>query len=134
MAAALATACAALTLSPCLAAEAQVGPGATPNASADGQKLGQLAYVLGVAHALHRVCSGPQDGFWYELMQRLIQTERPDVATRRQLIDQFNQGYAQSQTQYRDCNEASRNAAIDAARQGQALISSLAPPNPAQQH
>lgn len=122
--------CIALALSPALAAQ-------TPNAardSADVQRLGELASVLGQSHALHRVCAGPEDGFWYELMQRLIQTEHPDTPTRRQLIDRFNQGFAERQTQYPDCTEASRAAASEAARQGQALISALRKTETGAQH
>ncbi len=121
-----AAASAVLALSPAALA-APSPPVASP--ASDNQRLGDLAYILGQSHALHRVCAGQEDGFWYELMQRLIQTERPEPPLRRQLIDRFNQGFAERQAQHPDCSDASRTAAVQAALQGQALISTMGKPD-----
>lgn len=107
------------------AAEASpVSPAPTVNGSrapADIQRLTDLSFILGEAHALRRVCAGPQDGYWYELMQRLIQNEHPDASLRRRLIDRFNEGFAARAAEYPACTSASRAAARDTARRGEVL-------------
>ena len=59
---------------------------------AERQVVVQLAYALGEAHALHRLCAGAADATWYGRMQRLEAEEGGDDTGRRQLVEAFNAG------------------------------------------
>jgi uncharacterized protein (TIGR02301 family) len=93
---------------------------------ADRAMVVQLAYVLGEAHALHRLCAGPADGLWYGRMQRLEAEEAADAASRRQLTDAFNAGFAARQAQFIACSRRSRQAEGVVAGRGEALARRLA--------
>ncbi len=88
--------------------------------------LSQLAYTLGEAHALRRVCAGPRDGWWWRRMRRLIEVERPDDGLRRRLTEAFNAGYLAGRAEAPECDAAARTAERDAAARGEALARSLA--------
>ncbi len=90
------------------------------------QTLVQLAYALGAAHALHRLCAGPGDATWYDRMQRLEQQEGAEENFRRQLIESFNAGYAVDAAQFTRCSGASQAAEREAAAHGAALARNLA--------
>jgi uncharacterized protein (TIGR02301 family) len=90
------------------------------------QVVVQLAYVLGQAHALHRLCAGPGDATWYARMQRLESQEAYDETSRRQLIESFNAGFAAGQTEFPDCSRRSRAAERALAARGRALAEQLA--------
>jgi uncharacterized protein (TIGR02301 family) len=92
----------------------------------DRQIVVQLAYALGEAHALHRLCAGPSDATWYARMQRLEAEEGGDDAGRRQLVDAFNAGFAARQAQYPACGRRSRQAEHAVASRGAALARRLA--------
>ena len=87
-----------------------------------------LAYTLGEAHALRRLCAGPADATWYGRMQRLIAEEAYDAASRRQLVDSFNAGFAASAEQHPACDRRSRMAEAAVAERGRALAEHLATP------
>ena len=86
----------------------------------------QLAYSLGEAHALHRLCAGPGDATWYARMQRLEAQEATDESARAQLVESFNAGYAARQAQFVVCSRRSRAAEQAVARRGAALAQRLA--------
>ena len=93
---------------------------------AERQVVVQLAYALGEAHALHRLCAGPADATWYTRMQRLEAQEAADEAARRQLVDSFNAGYAARQSQFVVCSRRSRATERLVAEHGAALAQRLA--------
>ena len=99
---------------------------------AERQVVVQLAYTLGEAHALHRLCSGPSDATWYARMQRLEAQEAVDDAARRQLIDSFNAGFAARQGQFPRCSRRSRTTERLVAEDGAALAQRLATPGEGQ--
>lgn len=102
---------------------------AAPSAAQDRdpagrQKLLDLAYVLGEAHALKRACE-PESQYWRARMQRLIDLEKPDLAFQTRLADRFNTGFTVREDQFPDCNGAARKEAVAAARRGQKLAQEL---------
>ncbi len=86
----------------------------------------QLAYTLGEAHALHRLCAGAADATWYARMERLEAQEATDDAGRRQLVDAFNAGFAARQAQALVCSRRSRSAEHEVAEHGAVLARRLA--------
>ncbi len=92
------------------------------------QVVVELAYTLGEAHALHRLCSGPADATWYARMQRLEAQEAMDDAARRQLVDSFNSGFAAREAQFPACSRRSRLAERKVAEEGAAMARRLAAP------
>lgn len=107
---------------------AGAGGGATAQerAPADRSTLTALAYSLGEAHGLRRLCAGPQDATWYSRMRRLIAVERPDEGLERRLVDAFNAGYVSRQAEFPGCSPASRAAERAAAVHGRTLAKALA--------
>ena len=93
---------------------------------ADRQVVVQLAYTLGEAHALHRLCTGPGDATWYARMQRLEAQEAADAAARAQLVESFNAGFAARQAQFVACGRRSRTTERAVAQRGAALARRLA--------
>ncbi len=122
------------TLRPALIAVSAYGAAATVGLAqaplhrspVERQTLVQLAYVLGEAHALHRLCAGPADATWYARMERLEREEGADESFRRQLVESFNSGFAYSQAAFPDCGRPSQAAERQAAERGSALAHRLA--------
>jgi uncharacterized protein (TIGR02301 family) len=100
---------------------------------AERQVVVQLAYALGQAHALRRLCAGPADATWYGRMQRLVGQEAADEASRRQLVESFNAGYAAGQSEFPVCSRRSRAAERATAAHGRTLAEALAAPTAAPQ-
>ncbi len=101
------------------------GPGPTP------RRPDILAYVLGEAHALHRVCAGREDNTWRGRMGRLLQAEAPDPAYRQQLMDSFNAGFTARNAEFPACTIKSADAEKTVAAHGRDLarrIAAGAPP------
>ena len=86
----------------------------------------QLAYSLGEAHALHRLCAGPGDATWYVRMQHLESEEAADDSARAQLVESFNAGFTARQGQFVSCSRRSRAAERAVAQRGAALARRLA--------
>ena len=99
---------------------------------ADRQVVVQLAYSLGEAHALRRLCAGPGDATWYARMQRLEAQEAADDSSRAQLVESFNAGFAARQAQFVGCNRRSKMAERAVAQRGVALAQRLAGDSEAQ--
>ena len=95
---------------------------------AERQTVVQLAYTLGEAHALHRLCAGPADATWYARMQRLEDEEAVDEGSRRQLVEAFNAGYGARLAQFPVCSRRSRAAEHMVAAKGAELAQHLAVP------
>ncbi len=91
------------------------------------QTLLDLAFVLGEAHALHRVCAGPTDDTWRARMARLIDTEAPADALKAKLSDSFNAGFTAKDAQAKDCATAASAEAL-VAKRGAELARKLAGP------
>jgi uncharacterized protein (TIGR02301 family) len=96
---------------------------------AERQTVVRLAYVLGEAHALRRLCTGPADATWYVRMQHLLAEESTSDASRRQLVDSFNAGFASSQAEFQACGPRSQAAEHEVAEQGRVLALQLANPD-----
>lgn len=102
---------------------------AAPSAAQDRdpagrQKLLDLAYTLGEAHALKRACD-PESQYWRARMQRLIDLEKPDLAFETRLANRFNTGFSVREAQFPECNAAAKAEAAAAARRGRALAQDL---------
>ncbi len=93
------------------------------------QTLIDLAFVLGEAHALHRVCAGPADDTWRGHMQKLLDVEAPAEALKARLTESFNAGFSAKDAQAKDCKAAS---ALEAgvAKRGAELARRLSGPSP----
>ena len=85
-----------------------------------------LAYVLGEAHALHRLCAGVQDNTWRGRMSRLLKAEAPDAAYRQQLMDSFNAGFVSQKAEFPTCTLKSADAEKLVAARGRDLSRRLA--------
>ncbi|MHB8285077.1 MAG: TIGR02301 family protein [Caulobacteraceae bacterium] len=107
-------------------AGATMAQGPIHRSPVERQVLVQLSYALGEAHALHRLCAGPNDATWYARMQKLEQEEGADDNFRRQLVESFNAGYAADAAQFPRCSAASQAAERDAAAHGATLARNLA--------
>ncbi len=90
------------------------------------QVVVQLAYTLGEAHALRRLCAGPADALWYGRMERLEAQEASDEAFRSRLVESFNAGFASRTAQFPACGPASEVAERRVAARGGALAHRLA--------
>ncbi len=90
------------------------------------EALVQLAYDLGEAHALHRLCAGPTDATWYTRMQQLQAQEAADEAFRRRLVESFNAGFGAGSSEFPACTPQSRAAERAVAARGAALAQQLA--------
>ena len=113
----------ALALLTATAAHAQAQP---RRPGADRQTVVQLAYALGEAHALRRLCAGAGDATWYARMQRLEAAEGGDETGRRQLVDAFNAGFAGREAEFPACSRRSRTAEQAVAARGRILAARLA--------
>ena len=107
-----------------LAALAQEAP--LHRSPAERQVVVQLAYTLGEAHALRRLCAGPADGLWYGRMERLEAQEASDEGFRSRLVESFNAGFASRAAQYPVCGPASEAAERRVAAKGGVLARRLA--------
>lgn len=128
------TSMAAALLVSALAAAAANAAQAEPSAERNPAKrrlVIQLAHVLGEAHALHRLCAGPDDATWYDRMRQLIAEESPDIGFRQQLVQSFNGGFSEKQEAFAECGPASKAAERKAAAEGRALAAKLSGGPPA---
>jgi uncharacterized protein (TIGR02301 family) len=94
------------------------------------EALVQLAYDLGEAHALHRLCAGPTDATWYARMQQLQAQEAADEGFRRRLVESFNAGFGAGSSEFPACTTQSRAAERTVAGRGAALAQQLAADTP----
>jgi uncharacterized protein (TIGR02301 family) len=94
------------------------------------EALVQLAYDLGEAHALHRLCAGPTDATWYTRMQQLQAQEAADEGFRRRLVESFNAGFGAGSSEFPACTSQSRAAERAVAARGAALAQQLAADTP----
>ena len=84
-----------------------------------------LTRVLGESHALRQACEGADDQYWRSRMNRLLETETPDVEVEEQLKASFNAGFAETRRLYPFCNDNARRAQGLAAMRGQELSAAL---------
>jgi uncharacterized protein (TIGR02301 family) len=92
--------------------------------------LVQLAYDLGEAHALHRLCAGPTDATWYSRMQKLQDREGADEGFRRRLVESFNAGFSAGASEFPACSTTSRAAERAVASKGAIVAERLARDTP----
>ena len=104
-------------------------PDAPPAASSSPQQhqmVVDLAYILGEAHALHRLCAGAEDNTWRGRMGRLIKAETPDQAYRRQLMNSFNAGFVAEHAEFAACTLKSEDRERTVAAKGRDIARRLA--------
>jgi len=89
------------------------------------QRLLDLAYVLGEAHALRQACAA-EDQAWRSRMRRLIEVEAPDRALETRLAERFNAGFLARRAEVPTCTPRAAKQEAEVARKGQALAESLA--------
>lgn len=87
-----------------------------------------LAYVLGESHALRQACNGPDDQYWRDRMQAMIDAEQPDGPTKVRMAEAFNTGFAAGQSGFPDCDAAARAEAARIAARGAVLARRLGSP------
>lgn len=116
----------ALLFCAAVAAAAPAAP-AAPRSLDEQARLAMLAEVLGRAHALHRLCAGPEDARWRRPMQRLLEVERPTPALRERLVARFNLGFARAGADHRRCDAGARAALAETAGRGRDLAAALEP-------
>jgi uncharacterized protein (TIGR02301 family) len=100
-----------------------------PRTPEQRQTLVDLAFVLGQAHALHRVCAGKDDDTWRGRMQQVIAAEAPDAAFTSRLSNSFNAGFLSPDARAKDC-AAAEIAERRVAARGAAQSRKLASPTP----
>jgi uncharacterized protein (TIGR02301 family) len=89
------------------------------------QRVIDLAYVLGEANALHRVCAGTEDNTWRGRMARLMQVEAADAAFRARLTASFNAGFLARNAEFAVCTDKSALAERTVAERGRELARAL---------
>ena len=115
----------ALTPPAALAQPAASQPTAAPSPQ-QRQMVVDLAYVLGEAHALHRLCAGADDNTWRGRMGRLIKAEAPDPAYRQQLMNSFNAGFSAERAEFTTCTLKSADMERTVAAKGRGIARRLA--------
>ncbi len=117
---------AALIAAP-FAAQAEDAPAsATAPSPLQRQTVIDLAYALGEAHALHRVCAGPEDNTWRGRMGRLLQVEKPDGPYRQRLMESFNGGFTARNAEFPTCTVKAAEMERTVAARGRTLSRHLA--------
>ncbi len=101
-------------------------PQPPPTSPQQRQQVVDLAYVLGQAHALHRLCAGPDDNTWRGRMGRLLKAEAPDAAYRQRLMQSFNAGFVAETAEFPKCTLKSADAEKTVAARGRDLSRRLA--------
>jgi uncharacterized protein (TIGR02301 family) len=107
-------------------AAGQTSPAGSSETPQQRQRVIDLAYVLGEAHALHRVCAGSGDNTWRGRMARLLQVEAPDSAFRARLMTSFNAGFVARNAQFATCSDKSAMAERTVAERGRGLARGVA--------
>jgi uncharacterized protein (TIGR02301 family) len=98
------------------AATAAVAPpaappvGGTPSAAPYEDQLLRLAEILGDIHYLLALCQIGEGDQWLDQMDALLNSEQPDEARRRRMVDRFNRGYESFRSVYRECTPAAATA------------------------
>jgi uncharacterized protein (TIGR02301 family) len=92
------------------------------------QNLVELAYVLGESHALRQACRGPNDQYWRNRMNQLIDVEASDQGLQARLANSFNTGYGAGRARFPSCSPALKAEQAQLGERGQALAQQLAGP------
>lgn len=87
-------------------------------------ELQQLAQVLGGAHYLRVLCVGKNDQSWRQFMVALI--DREGGRRRTDLVDAFNDGYRDLETNFPACSPAAQSREVELKNQGMRLADTLA--------
>jgi len=87
--------------------------------------LMRLAEVLGSLHFLRNLC-GEQGDQWRELMERLLEAEKPDDERRARFIANFNRGYRSFEGTYTNCTASATEAIGRYTIEGESLARELA--------
>ena len=95
---------------------------------AERQALLDLARMLGESHAIRQACEGPQNGYWYSRMQRLLAIEAADQAQTRRLGLAFNAGFNATGALFPRCTDAARAEGRRVAKAAETLSEKLAGP------
>ena len=117
--------CGAL-LAPLIAAAQSTAPAQSPALPENAEeRMLQLAQILGSLHYVRKLCEPADGDFWRDRMMEMIRLEKPSVAERDQLTQQFNQGFNDATTRFPTCTQDAKEFAAATARQGEALAQAL---------
>jgi uncharacterized protein (TIGR02301 family) len=83
-------------------------------------KLYRLAEILGSLHFLRNLC-GEKGDTWRNEMEKIIQAENPESASKARLIATFNRGYRTFNSVYSECTPAALDAIDKYMKEGKAL-------------
>jgi uncharacterized protein (TIGR02301 family) len=84
--------------------------GGVPSAPPYEDQLLRLAEILGAIHYLRPLCQSGEGDQWRDQMDALLNSEQPDEARRRRMVDRFNRGYESFRSVYRECTAAAAMA------------------------
>jgi uncharacterized protein (TIGR02301 family) len=84
--------------------------GGVPSAPPYEDQLLRLAEILGAIHYLRPLCQSGEGDQWRDQMDALLNSEQPDEARRRRMVDRFNRGYESFRSVYRECTAAAATA------------------------
>jgi uncharacterized protein (TIGR02301 family) len=84
--------------------------GGVPSAPPYEDQLLRLAEILGAIHYLRPLCQSGEGNQWRDQMDALLNSEQPDEARRRRMVDRFNRGYESFRSVYRECTAAAAMA------------------------
>lgn len=97
-----------------------------PMAQAPLELLGDLAEVLGRAHAVRTVCNGESDTTWRGYMLNLMAIEAPSGPRRATLTEAFNRGYRSQSRETSACTDQMPVVEAGIARRGRELSEAIA--------
>lgn len=105
-----APAVAATIPAPATVPQAAPPTGGNPSAPPYEDQLLRLAEILGAIHYLRPLCQSGEGDQWRDQMDALLNSEQPDEARRRRMVDRFNRGYESFRSVYRECTPAAATA------------------------
>ncbi len=71
-----------------------------------GNQLQRLAEVLGSIHYLRTLCGANEGSKWRDIMNGLIESEKPGPKRKERLISRFNRGYRAFDESYGSCTSS----------------------------
>ena len=119
----------ALGIAVCLLASAPA-PALSQEFPAEGapmEYLGELAELLGRAHAIRSACHGDADQTWRNYMFNMLAVEAPDSGPRKsQLTSAFNRGFRSQSNSVRNCTADVAKVEAQIAARGRVLAELIA--------
>ncbi|MBA3449238.1 MAG: TIGR02301 family protein [Pseudaminobacter sp.] len=99
-------------------------PAAAIDAPFDNNLM-RLSEVLGSLHFLRNLC-GEKGDQWRGEMEKLLESEKPDLARRARFIANFNRGYRSFEGTYAKCTDSALEAINRYMTEGESLSRDIA--------